>query len=55
MGLLTLRVDDYETAAEIARRSPHLRYGGRVSVREVGLGFVTVPGMDDWANHGGEG
>lgn len=49
VGILTLRVDSYEAALEIARRSPHLRYGGTVTVREVGLGFVAVPGMDDWA------
>lgn len=49
VGILTLRVPSYEAALEIARRSPHLTYGGTVTVREVGLGFVTVPGMDDWS------
>ncbi len=48
VGILTLRVPSYEAALDIARRAPHLRYGGTVTVREVGLGFVTVPGMDDW-------
>lgn len=50
VGILTLRVDSYEEALEVARRSPHLRYGGSVTVREVGLGFVAVPGMDDWSD-----
>ena len=49
VGMLTLRVDSYDEAADIAMRSPHLRYGARVSVRQVGQGFVTVPGMDDWS------
>jgi hypothetical protein len=48
VGMLALRVDTYEQALAIAERSPHLRYGGRVSVRRVGAGFVTVPGMGDW-------
>jgi hypothetical protein len=33
----------------LARQCPHLRYGGSVSVRQVGGGFVTVPGMSDWS------
>ena len=49
VGMITLRVDSYESAIAIAEACPHLRYGGSVSVRRVGSGFVTVPGMDDWA------
>lgn len=49
VGMLALRVDTYEEALEVARGCPHLLYGGTVSVRRVGAGFVTVDGMDDWA------
>ncbi len=49
VGIVTLRVPSYEAAVDVAARSPHLRYGGTIAVREVGLGFVAVPGMDDWA------
>jgi hypothetical protein len=48
VGMLALRVGSYEEALEIARQCPHLRYGGTVSVRQVGAGFVTIPGMSDW-------
>ena len=50
VGMFALRVDSYEEALAIARDCPHLRYGGSVSVRQVGQGFVTVPGMGDWAS-----
>lgn len=49
VGIVTVRVPTYEAAVAIAAQSPHLRYGGTIAVREVGLGFVAVPGMDDWA------
>jgi hypothetical protein len=48
VGVFALRVESYEAAMAIARRCPHLRYGGSVSVRRVGSGFVTVPGQSDW-------
>lgn len=50
VGMFAVRVDTYEEALELARASPHLRYGGSVSVRRVGAGFVTVPGMGDWTD-----
>lgn len=49
VGMFTIRAGSYEEALAIAQECPHLRYGGSVSVRRVGLGFVTVPGMSDWA------
>jgi hypothetical protein len=49
VGVFTVRADSYDEALAIAQECPHLRYGGTVSVRRVGAGFVTVPGMDDWA------
>ena len=49
VGMFTVRADSYEEALAIAEQCPHLRYGGSVSVRQVAGGFVTVPGMDDWA------
>ena len=49
VGMFALRVSSYEEAVSLARECPHLRFGGTVSVRRVGQGFVTVPGMDDWA------
>ncbi len=49
VGMFALRVGSYDEAVAVAAESPHLKYGGSVSVRRVGLGFVTVPGMDDWA------
>lgn len=52
VGMFTIRAGSYEEALAIAQECPHLRYGGSVSVRRVGLGFVTVPGMDDWAGAG---
>jgi len=48
VGMFALRVSTYEDAVALARECPHLRFGGSVSVRRVGQGFVTVPGMDDW-------
>ena len=52
VGMFALRVRSYEEALEIARDCPHLRFGGSVTVRRVGGGFVTVPGMDDWSPRG---
>ncbi len=49
VGMLALRTNSYDEAVAIARACPHLRYGGSVSVRRVGAGFVTVAGMGDWA------
>jgi hypothetical protein len=49
VGMFALRVDSYEAALAVARDCPHLRYGGSVSVRRVGGGFVTVPGTGDWS------
>jgi len=49
VGMFTIRAGSYEEALAIAQECPHLRYGGSVSVRRVGQGFVTVPGMSDWA------
>ncbi len=48
VGMYALRADSYEQALSLARQCPHLRYGGSVSIRRVGGGFVTVPGMGDW-------
>ena len=50
VGMFALRADSYEEALAIARNSPHLTYGGTISVRRVGGGFVTVPGMGDWSD-----
>ncbi len=50
VGMFALRARSYEEAAAIAAECPHLDYGGSVSVRRVGAGFVTVPGMDDWSD-----
>jgi len=50
VGMFTVRAGSYEEALAVARNCPHLRYGGSVSVRRVGSGFVTVPGMDDWTD-----
>lgn len=49
VGMFAVRATTYEEAAAIAAECPHLDYGGSVSVRRVGTGFVTVPGMDDWS------
>jgi len=49
VGMFAVRASSYEEAASIAAECPHLDYGGSVSVRRVGTGFVTVPGMDDWS------
>jgi hypothetical protein len=48
VGMFALRVGSYEAALSIARACPHLKYGGSVSVRQVGSGFVTAPGLGDW-------
>ncbi len=48
VGMLAVRVGSYDAAVALARRCPHLRYGGSISIRQVGSGFVTVPGMGDW-------
>ncbi|MEQ9398655.1 MAG: YciI family protein, partial [Longimicrobiales bacterium] len=48
VGLFALRVGSYEEALALARECPHLRYGGSVSVRRVGGGFVTTGGFGDW-------
>jgi hypothetical protein len=50
VGMLALRATSYQQALSLARQCPHLRYGGSVSIREVGSGFVTVPGMGDWTD-----
>lgn len=52
VGMLAVRAASYEDAVALARECPHLRYGGSVSVRRVGSGFVTAPGLGDWS--GGE-
>ncbi len=49
VGMFAVRAGSYEEAAALAAECPHLDYGGSVSVRRVGAGFVTVPGMDDWS------
>lgn len=50
VGMYALRVSTYEEAMEVARDCPHLQYGGSVSIRRVGAGFVTVAGMGDWSD-----
>ncbi len=50
VGMFTVRAESYEAAVALARLCPHLEYGGSVSVRQVGGGFVTVPGMGDWSD-----
>ena len=50
IGMFAIRAGTYEEALAIARECPHLRYGGSVAVRQVGGGFVTVPGMGDWSD-----
>jgi hypothetical protein len=50
VGMFAIRASSYEDARAIAENCPHLNYGGTVSVRQVGAGFVTVPGMDDWSD-----
>jgi anti-sigma factor RsiW len=49
VGMFALRVRSLEEAEAIARDCPHLRYGGSVSVRRVGQGFVTTGGFADWS------
>jgi hypothetical protein len=44
VGMFALRVGSYEEALAIARQCPHLLYGGSVSIRRVGTGFVAVQG-----------
>lgn len=48
VGMFALRAESYEEAVAVARECPHLRYGGSVSIRRVGGGFVTTPGLADW-------
>lgn len=48
VGMFAVRAGSYEAAMAIAKACPHLKYGGSVSVRQVGQGFVTVPGQGDW-------
>lgn len=50
VGMFALRAASYEQALSLARQCPHLRYGGSISIRRVGSGFVTVPGMGDWTD-----
>lgn len=50
VGVFALRATSYEQALSLARQCPHLRYGGSISIRRVGSGFVTVPGMGDWTD-----
>lgn len=49
VGVLTLRMDAYHDALAVARSSPHLRYGGTVTVRRAGAGFFTVRGKPDFS------
>ena len=37
-GFLIVRARDVVEAAEIARQSPHVRYGGTISVRQIASG-----------------
>ncbi|NNF28145.1 MAG: hypothetical protein HKN73_13050, partial [Gemmatimonadetes bacterium] len=48
VGVFAIRASTYEEAMAIARDCPHLEYGGTVSVRRVGTGFVTADGFGDW-------
>lgn len=48
VGMFAVRAESYDEALAVARDCPHLRYGGSVSVRQVGGGFVTTPGLADW-------
>ncbi|NNM34030.1 MAG: hypothetical protein HKO53_13235 [Gemmatimonadetes bacterium] len=48
VGVFAIRASTYEEAMAIARDCPHLDYGGTVSVRRVGTGFVTAAGFGDW-------
>ena len=34
-GYFLIRASSYDVAVEIARTCPHLRYGGRIEVRQV--------------------
>ena len=34
-GYYTISANDYEEAVEISRSCPHLKYGGRIELREV--------------------
>lgn len=50
VGMFAVRASSYDAALAIAEECPHLTYGGSVSVRRVGAGFVTTPGMADWSD-----
>ena len=52
VGMFAIRATSYEEAMAIARDCPHLDYGGTVSVRQVGTGFVTAAGFGDWDAEG---
>ena len=34
-GLFTIKAADYDEAVEISKECPHLKYGGRVELREI--------------------
>ena len=34
-GYFTIAANDYDDAVEISKTSPHLKYGGRIELREV--------------------
>jgi len=40
VGMLAISVGTYDEAVAIARRCPHLRYGGSVSVRQMATGLL---------------
>lgn len=48
VGMFAIRASSYEEAMAVAADCPHLDYGGTVSVRRVGTGFVTGAGFGDW-------
>lgn len=50
VGMLAVRADTYAEALALARDCPHLRYGGSISVRRVGAGFVTSFNGGDWGS-----
>ncbi len=34
-GYFAIQADDYEAAVELAKGCPHLKYGGRIEVRQI--------------------
>ena len=36
-GYFVIRADDYEQATEVSRGCPHLKYGGRIELRQLDL------------------